>query len=187
MNLSLARHTCTREIHDTMIGTTGMDQETHPAHDSSPYGTGPGWVDVHAYSQSASVSEMGGFGYMSTGLHSDSISRIAPAPTAIQSQSQQPQPQSTSSPSSHHHPQVPMLIMPSHTWPSMLTNPVSYAPPPLPTPAVAPLPPTKPLRTSSTPRRTLTDDDRRKMCQYHEENPTAKQVDIGRMFGVERR
>jgi hypothetical protein len=29
------------------------------------------------------------------------------------------------------------------------------------------------------PRRTLTDDDRRQMCIYHEENKTAKQTDIG--------
>ncbi|KAJ5625535.1 hypothetical protein N7510_001844 [Penicillium lagena] len=38
----------------------------------------------------------------------------------------------------------------------------------------------------STPRRTLTDEDRRLMCLYHEENKTAKQTDIGALFGVER-
>ncbi|MBE3043849.1 hypothetical protein IMZ48_14995 [Candidatus Bathyarchaeota archaeon] len=176
-----------------MIGTTGMDHESHPAHDSSPYGTHPGWADVHAYSQSATVSEMGGFGYIPTGLPSDSLSRLAPSPTTVQSQ--QSQPQSTSPPTSHHqahHQQLPMLIMPSHTWPSMLTNPVvSYPPAAMAAPAIAPPPPlpTKPSRTttSSTPRRTLTDDDRRRMCRYHEENPTKKQIDIGVLFGVERR
>ena len=178
-------------MHDTMIGTTGIDQDPHPAHDTSPYGSGAGWVDV-AYSQSPTVSEMGGFGYMPTGLPSDSLSRIAPSPTTVQPQSQQSLSQSTSPTQSHHqsHTQLPMLIMPSHAWPSMLTNPVSYAPAPMAAPAVAPPPPpAKPQRTTSTstPRRTLTDEDRRRMCRYREENPTAKQVDIGKMFGVERR
>lgn len=31
----------------------------------------------------------------------------------------------------------------------------------------------------ATPRRTLTDEDRRRMCVYHEEHKTAKQTDIG--------
>lgn len=178
-------------MHDTMTGTTGMEQEPHPAHDNSPYGTSSGWTEVHPYSQSATVSEMGGFSYMPNGLPSDPLGRIAPSPTTMHQQQQQSQPHSTSPPSSHHqshHPQLPMLIMPSHAWPSMLTNPVSYPAPPMAAPAVAPPPPTKPLRTTSTtPRRTLTDDDRRRMCKYAEENPTAKQIDIGRMFGVERR
>lgn len=178
-------------MHDTMTGTTGMEQEPHPAHDSSPYGTNSGWTEVHPYSQSATASEMGAFGYMPTGLPSDPLGRIAPSSATMHQQQQQSQPQSTSPPSSHqqsHHPQLPMLIMPSHAWPSMLTNPVSYPAPPMAAPAVAPPPPTKPLRTTSTtPRRTLTDDDRRRMCKYSEENPTAKQIDIGRMFGVERR
>lgn len=33
--------------------------------------------------------------------------------------------------------------------------------------------------SNPTPRRTLTDEDRRRMCLYHEENKTAKQTDIG--------
>ncbi|EHA19072.1 hypothetical protein ASPNIDRAFT_212059 [Aspergillus niger ATCC 1015] len=40
--------------------------------------------------------------------------------------------------------------------------------------------------SNPTPRRTLTDEDRRRMCLYHEENKTAKQTDIGALFGVER-
>lgn len=175
-----------------MIGTAEMDQEPHPAHDSSSYGTNPGWVDVHAYSQPATVPEMGGFGYIPSGLPSDSLSRIASSPATVHSQSQQSQPQSTSPPSSHHqshHSQLPMLIMPSHAWPSMLTNPVSYPTAPMTAPAVSSAPPAKPLRTTSTstPRRTLTDDDRRRMCRYAHDNPTAKQSEIGHLFGVERR
>ncbi|KAG8625422.1 hypothetical protein KVT40_007173 [Elsinoe batatas] len=42
--------------------------------------------------------------------------------------------------------------------------------------------------TSSTPnpRRTLTDDDRREMCVFAEENPTLKQIEIGARFKVDR-
>ena len=83
-------------------------------------------------------------------------------------------------------------------WPSMLTNPSSSQPPLAPTPAM-PAPPTlapvpsfaaahslPPLSTpppppSTSSRRTLTDQDRRKMCQYHEDNPTVKQTEIGGM------
>jgi hypothetical protein len=109
------------------------------------------------------------------------------------------------------HPQLQPLIMPQ--WPSMLTSQSSYVPPIFPS---APVPNTPasatPVsatsthsgRTSSTPRKTLTDQDRRRMCQYHEDHPTVKQTEIGgkhaiihnhcspadlipAMFGVERR
>jgi hypothetical protein len=33
----------------------------------------------------------------------------------------------------------------------------------------------------STPRPTLTDDDRRRICEYHESHPLAKQTEIGGM------
>ena len=65
----------------------------------------------------------------------------------------------------------------------MLTNPASYPPPPVAIPVTAP-----PLVKgstgkvpggTSTPRKTLTDSDRRRMCQYHEENPSVKQTEIG--------
>ncbi|KAF2637178.1 CenpB-DNA-bind-domain-containing protein [Massarina eburnea CBS 473.64] len=91
------------------------------------------------------------------------------------------------------HPQLQPLIMPQ--WPSMLTSQSTYVPPifpsaPLPiTPASAtPVSATSTHsgRTSSTPRKTLTDQDRRRMCQYHEDHPTVKQTEIGAMFGVER-
>ncbi|KXL49797.1 hypothetical protein M433DRAFT_74713 [Acidomyces richmondensis BFW] len=41
-------------------------------------------------------------------------------------------------------------------------------------------------RSGSTPRKTLTDQDRRRMCQYAEEHPNSKQTEIGAIFGVER-
>ncbi|KAL8996259.1 MAG: hypothetical protein Q9169_004190 [Polycauliona sp. 2 TL-2023] len=100
------------------------------------------------------------------------------------------------------------LIVPQ--WPSQLTNP-SLSPPSsqplssssapaltprpilplttpndsIPTPLSAPAAPT-PIPIPQSGRRTLTDQDRRRMCQYHEENPSVKQTEIGSLFGVER-
>lgn len=80
------------------------------------------------------------------------------------------------------------LIMPQ--WPSQITNPSEGGPPtaiPLPR-ALAPVsaittphsaPPATPAPAPSTARRTLTDQDRRRMCQYHEDHPTVKQTEIG--------
>ncbi|KAE9984886.1 hypothetical protein BLS_000969 [Venturia inaequalis] len=54
-------------------------------------------------------------------------------------------------------------------------------------PVCAPAPPPRGSgRTSSNPRKTLTDVDRRNMCIYAEKHPDRKQNDIGAMFGVER-
>ncbi|KAF2651988.1 CenpB-DNA-bind-domain-containing protein [Lophiostoma macrostomum CBS 122681] len=89
-------------------------------------------------------------------------------------------------------PQLQPLIMPQ--WPSMLTSQSTYVPPIFPS-APVPITPASATpvsatsthsRTSSTPRKTLTDQDRRRMCLYHEEHPTVKQTEIGAMFGVER-
>lgn len=82
------------------------------------------------------------------------------------------------------------LSMPTQ-WPSMLATQPGFAPVPLapmPAPSVGPSRPAPTSQTapSTTPRRTLTDDDRWRMCMYHEENPHVKQTEIGAMFGVER-
>jgi hypothetical protein len=82
------------------------------------------------------------------------------------------------------------LIMPQ--WPSQITNPSEGGPPtaiPLPrplapvsamtTPHSAPPATPAPAPAPSTARRTLTDHDRRRMCQYHEDHPTVKQTEIG--------
>ena len=88
------------------------------------------------------------------------------------------------------HPQLQPLIMPQ--WPSMLTSQSTYQPPIFPS-APVPITPASATpvsatsthsRTSSTPRKTLTDSDRRRMCQYHEENPTVKQTEIGGMLAA---
>ncbi|GAB7345050.1 hypothetical protein MBLNU457_3463t1 [Dothideomycetes sp. NU457] len=59
---------------------------------------------------------------------------------------------------------------------------MAMAPPPLPSNDGAPIP----SRPKSNPRRTLTDKDRKRMCEYARANPGMKQKDIGRHFGVDR-
>lgn len=85
------------------------------------------------------------------------------------------------------------LIVPQ--WPSMLTSQSSYSTPTLPSASTAT--PVSAVSSGShtlqirqtttggnTPRRTLTDDDRRRMCQYAEENPGVKQTDIGCTYAL---
>ncbi|KAH8894834.1 hypothetical protein GQ53DRAFT_63787 [Thozetella sp. PMI_491] len=188
-------------MHNQMIGSTGVDQQNHLAPDNS-FGQNDSWVDMSTTYQHhpTTMADYGsGFTYnmapvTTHGLPSESLNRMPPPPPP-----QQPQPISQA-PASHH--QLPMLMMPSHsTWPSMLlTNPnhnAGYGQPPHSAPPVA-IPPVvsapsqlktklQPLMTTtSQPRKTLTDDDRRRMCQYAEDHPNAKQTEIGLEFGVER-
>lgn len=169
-----------------------MDQENHLAHVNNTFGNEQ-WGDMGNYMHT-SVPDYGAtFGYMppiSHGLPSESLGRMpsvhhTPSP-------QQPLPH----PPPHHHPALPMLMVPSHpTWPSMLTNPNSFnTSPPVAIPPASSTPVSQlkavrrlPAQPPAQPRKTLTDDDRRRMCQYHEDNPAMKQTEIGALFGVERR
>lgn len=131
---------------------------------------------------------------ISHGLPSESLHRMPPPPPPHS----MAQAQQTTLPQLP--PQLPMLVMPSHaTWPSMLTNPNSYSSHSAPSMSIPPIQvaprvqgssmKTKlpALHTQPVPRKTLTDDDRKRMCQYAEDHPHAKQTDIGARFGVERR
>jgi hypothetical protein len=90
------------------------------------------------------------------------------------------------------HQQLQPLVMPQ--WPSMLGS--SQAHPnyqPVYPPPVQPIQPmtigslqtpisATSTRSASTPRKTLTDLDRKRMCQYAEEHPNSKQTEIGGAF-----
>ena len=86
-------------------------------------------------------------------------------------------------------------------WPSQITNPSQGPPPPslpmvrplAPATSASPMEPSNAVATEPAPapaphsapsnaRKTLTDNDRRRMCQYHEEYPNVKQTEIGGMF-----
>jgi len=83
---------------------------------------------------------------------------------------------------------------PMPQWPSQLSDLVPWKTPPyeqqmlMATMAMAPPPIPSiehgmpiPSRPKSNPRRTLTDEDRKRMCEYAQANPGTKQIDIGRM------
>lgn len=86
------------------------------------------------------------------------------------------------------HQQLQPLIMPQ--WPSMLNSQAQTAFQPMYPQPVQPMQPVSfgqlqtpvsalSARSGSTPRKTLTDHDRKRMCQYAEEHPNAKQTEIG--------
>ena len=172
-------------MHNQIIGSSGMDQESHLSQDHSY--NNDNWVDMSPYTQTTMPDYGNSYGYMppiTHGLPSESLGRMPPPPP--------PQPMAQPY---QNHPQLPMLTVPSHTsWPSLLTHPSpsSYSAPPVSIPPLAgappPPPPPKPrANPPSQPRKTLTDDDRRRMCEYAESHPGTKQTEIGSMFGVERR
>ncbi|KAG9239232.1 hypothetical protein BJ875DRAFT_220465 [Amylocarpus encephaloides] len=194
-------------MHDSMMAQIAMDE--HHASGGENHGPTDGWVDIsHGYSSSqhqSPIYETGGYSFLQPAQQHHGMP-IAPSfndPQRMQrrqqqqQQQQQPQPQPQPLPSHPPppHQQLLPLIMPSHpTWPSMLTNPAAtYSPAPVPIPAVsAPVVKgnanAKPLgHGATTARKTLSDNDRRLMCQYSEEHPSAKQSEIGNLFGVERR
>ena len=99
---------------------------------------------------------------------------------------------SFSSPPSLH----PLNTSEATLWPSQITNPSEHSSPPISLPILRSTeampqktptstspsqasPAARPATTLSTSRRTLSDDDRRRMCKYHEENPSVKQTEIG--------
>lgn len=159
-----------------------MDEHHNNAGNENGYGNNEGWVDIsHSYNSSqhqSPIYEHGGFSFMQPVQHHG-----LPSESTFNTQRISPQQPPHSLPS---HQQLQPLIMPSHpTWPSMLTNPASYSAPPVAIPPVSAPPVVKPnakvpgVHSTPTPRKTLTDNDRRRMCQYHEENPTVKQTEIG--------
>lgn len=179
-------------MHNQVIGSS--DQESHTSQDNNNTYTNDGsWADMHSFQnhQQSPMNDYTGnsFGFMppiTHGLPSESLNRMPPPPPPhSMAQSQTTLPQLP--------PQLPMLVMPSHApWPSMLlANPNSYSShsaPPMPMPPQVTLKTKLPaLHTQPVPRKTLTDEDRKRMCQYAEDHPHAKQTDIGARFGVERR
>lgn len=165
-------------------GTSTMGHDTTMAQ-SNGYGSDT-WTSMSPYSQSpysqSPLTEYNSFGaYVPHGLPSESMSRMPPPP---------PQPHQMIQPAPMAHHQLPML---NTTWPSQLTNPTpsgSYSAPPVSIPPVSSAPPVDPPRLPAQhekSRKTLTTEQKRAMCQFHEDNPGTRQADIGARFGVERR
>ncbi|KAH0272950.1 hypothetical protein KCU91_g6297, partial [Aureobasidium melanogenum] len=154
-----------------------MDECSEQQHPATFDGIPMRWLEQQPYPHSyhgTPAQEYTGFGWGSPPLpmHSAAFSQSPPLrPT---------------------HQQLQPLMMP---WPSMIGSQQTFYPPLLPQTQVGTIsPPTvTPVSAGSSTRsggpsvrKTLSDDDRRRMCKYAEENPTAKQTEIGYLFGVER-
>jgi hypothetical protein len=136
-------------------------------HHDNDFSNNPQWVEMNGYqaSQQSPMHEYNGYQFHSPQLSLDSqFNRMhSPSHTSLP----QLQPLSTA------------------PWPTSMTSSSStFATPSIiPTaPATARVPTTvssHTTHTTSAPRKTLTDADRRRMCIYHEENPTVKQTEIG--------
>ncbi|EZF10942.1 hypothetical protein H112_07860 [Trichophyton rubrum D6] len=150
-----------------------MDTETPPLQDHDFVSSQ--WVDMGGYAatQHHQLTDFTGFQFGSS-----PIMPIEPAYSMSM-----PQPYTTQH-------LIPLTM--SSQWPSMLSTQPGFAPMPVAPMPMTPIPPqiqhvqTPQLSTPPTPRRTLTDAERRRMCLYHQENPHVKQTEIGAMFGVER-
>ncbi|CAG9937631.1 unnamed protein product [Clonostachys rosea f. rosea IK726] len=181
-------------MNNAIEGSTGMTPDTIMTQ-SNDYGNDT-W-SISPYSQSpynnSPMTEYGNWGgFIPQNLQAEPMGSRMPPPQAqpqIHHQMIQPAP----TPMAHH--QLPML---NTTWPSQLTNPSptgSYSAPPL---SMAPLSNPQPVETprqqpapappppQEKARRTLSTEQKRAMCLYYEENPSAKQAEIGARFGVER-
>ncbi|KAJ2891342.1 hypothetical protein MKZ38_000558 [Zalerion maritima] len=192
-------------MHHPIVGTSGMEPENHMAVQDANYGASDHWVhDNYSYQPTTMAADYGSFYApniapmpsshppITDGLMSSEAIRMPPLPAPAHSSPMH------HTPPTQQPPQLPMLITNNHLWPSQITNPVSggsYSAPAMSMPPVlsAPPPPPPPMkpakptgRIGSQPRRTLTDEERRNMCLYREENPTVKQSEIGAKFNVER-
>lgn len=152
------------------------------------YGGGDSWLYNHGPFDDSPMNECAGFTRLDDMLppsqaqqqiHHHHLQLIQPAPADM----------------CHH--QLPLL---NTTWPSQLTNPTptssagSYSAAALAMtpgrgkgPSQAPDVVKQPGQPDKTPRKTLSAEQKRAMCQYHDENPGTRQADIGAKFGVERR
>lgn len=139
-------------------------------HQESGYGyhdANSQWGDTHSGFHShhgTPVQEHNGFAF-------------SPMPMEPMYSSSMPPPRTT-------YQQLQPLITPQ--WPSMLTSQSNYHTPIFPSAPIQSTPISTPVsapptsgRSGSTPRKTLTDADRRRMCLYAEEHPTVKQTEIG--------
>ncbi|KAM5473667.1 hypothetical protein MauCBS54593_002465 [Microsporum audouinii] len=150
-----------------------MDTETPPMQDHDFVNSQ--WIDMGGYAvaQHQQLTEFSGFQFGSS-----PIMPIEPAYSMSM-----PQPYTTQH-------LIPLTM--SSQWPSMLSTQPGFAPMPVAPMPMTPIAPplqhvqTPQIPTPPTPRRTLTDAERRRMCLYHQENPHVKQTEIGAMFGVER-
>ncbi|KAG5922839.1 hypothetical protein E4U42_005226 [Claviceps africana] len=186
-------------MNTTADGTAPVRRNSMAVSQSDGY-SHDGWTTMGPYSQSpydgSPMNEYLSFGtFVPHGMTSESMPRMPHSPPQHpqhhQQQQHQPIMPHSAAPMMHH--QLPMLTT---AWPSQLTNPNpttssgSLSAPPLSASPVSRIPPA--IDTPKLPiqvekgRKTLTTEQKRRMCQFHEDHPGTRQADIGKEFGVER-
>lgn len=152
-----------------------VDLEQNPYGSAAPFGLGE-FKDPLA----TDMPSPNGFSHMPPPPQSlDSTSPITSKPQ-LQLQAIQPGPPPVSQPQNS-----------TGSWPSQLVRSRSAGNMKSPTPETSSTSPSSPKKSNTgekeKPRKTLSADQRKAMCQFHEDNPTMRQADIGARFGVERR
>lgn len=146
-----------------MSPTMAMEHEQHQEHGFGYHDGSSPWMNAHSgfgSQHQSPIHEHEGFAFHPVPMESIYTSSMQPPGSSYQS--------------------LQPLVTPQ--WPSMLTSQSSYSQPIFSSPPISSAPVSTPLitgRTSSTPRKTLTDADRRRMCLYAEEHPSTKQTEIG--------
>jgi hypothetical protein len=157
-----------------------MDTDPHQSHQTE-YGNSQ-WGDMGGYSNGGGQNNTTTM-HEYNGYHFETAPPVMPIEPAYTVP--RPPPYTAHQQLQPLHPLITMA-----PWPSMLTTQGGFSPPVAPTaPLVTPVSASTasttvtPVTTTggSTPRRTLTDDDRRRMCEYHESHPGVKQTEIGGM------
>lgn len=169
--MSPTSNTDEESANDTMIYTANYSQES--------------WSNTSPRSKSPyDDSPMGEYGHFDSYIiHNMTTEPISGLPTM--SHEHQPQLIQAGGPMTHQ--QLPML---STGWPSEMIShihPGSYSIAPKAVDMRTTVPREPKDSKEKIPRRTLTFAQKQAMCLYHAENPKAKQMEIGKKFGVERR
>nr|POF17353.1 hypothetical protein CFP56_65220 [Quercus suber] len=157
------------------------DDRKYAVYQSSP--PGPSWSpNLHVYPHShhnTPAQEWSGFNFGS--MEPGAFSNHAVAPQRQVHQQLQPlvMPQwpsmlGSSHQSTHQQPVYQPMYQPVYLPPVQPNQPMSVGQAQTPVSATS-----SRSATATTPRKTLTDQDRKRMCQYAEDHPNSKQTEIG--------
>ncbi|PHH68449.1 hypothetical protein CDD80_7515 [Ophiocordyceps camponoti-rufipedis] len=171
-------------MHTDMDGSAAMDPDSAMAQ-CHGYG-GESWVDLSAYPGTFDDGTMGDYASFAQFMSHESMQQTQSNQQHLQMIQPGPPPPNMC------HQQLPML---NTAWPSQLTNPTptssatttgSFTTGPLASSKAAELVKQAGHQLEKMPRKTLSAEQKRAMCQYHDDNPGTRQADIGAKFGVER-
>ncbi|KFY95314.1 hypothetical protein V500_02845 [Pseudogymnoascus sp. VKM F-4518 (FW-2643)] len=173
-------------MHD-MMGHFGMNDDPNHEQSSEQHGNYSndvwGGIPANSYSSPQQTSPI--YEYQNYQFTNHGLPLSLPDESAF---ARMPPP-----PAQQHQQQTLLPLLPAPAWirsmpamPSMLTNPGGYQARPVTIPPNSARSRAPKSASGPAPRRTLNDDDRRHMCQIHEDNPSIKQAEIGNLFGVER-